>query len=349
MWKRAVTGENDFLQLYAGARHVGTPELYDIEASKRVHKEVTGSEKYYPSIYYTRLPFYALLLHPLSWMPYRTAYYVFEAISAVVIVAFLIAWVRLYPELIVFASLSVPLLVNVLNGQDVGIAVSIAGFSMLLYRAGREFLAGLVLSLAAIKFHLLVMIPVALILHRRWAFLRGGLVGGAALLVLSAVADGFDWPKRFLGVVGNPELHPGPDHMITFRNLAWFLTGAENRPLEFALSAVVVGAFVYAALRIRDFQVVFGLALVTGMVVCHHAYSQDLMMLLLVVALFATSTASRWLRGLAMATALPPAVFLLFHGFPFSIAVPLLLTSIVLAGLYDAHRSDRAAAGYATS
>jgi len=356
MWKRAVTGENDFLQLYAGARHVFTPLLYDIEASKQVHYEVTGGGKYYPSIYYTRLPFYALFLHPLSRLPYRTAYYVFEAVSVTVIAVFLVLWIRIYPELILFACLSVPLLVNVLNGQDAGLVLSITGFAMLLSRAGRDFAAGAVLSLAAIKFHLLMMVPVALILHRRWDFLRGGLAGGAVLLALSTAAGGWDWPRRFLAVVANPELHPGPDHMITFRNLAWFLSGAENRPLELALSAGLAAAFVYCAWRIRDFQVVFGLSLVTGLAVCHHAYSQDLLMLLLVVALFATSGASRGLRALAMAAALPPAVFLLFHGFPFSVAVPLLLTSIVLAGCSDAyahgaisHDSGRAPARRATA
>jgi hypothetical protein len=343
MWERAVTGENDFLQLYSGARHVFTPDLYNIEASKRIHREVTGGDKYYPSIYYTRLPFYALLLRPLSWFPYRTAYYIFEAISIATLLVFLVLWIRVYPELIVFASLSVPLLINVLNGQDVGIAVSVTGFAMLLHRGGREFAAGLVISLAAIKFHLLLVVPVALILHKQWRFLKGGLVGGAALLVLSALADGWDWPRRFLSVVTNPELHPGPDHMITFRNLTWLFTGGENRAVEFAMSAAALAVFVYVAMRIRDFQVVFGLALVTGMLVCHHAYSQDLLMLLLVVALFATSTASKWLRGLTMVAALPPTAFILFYGFPLSAAVPVLLSSILLTSLVDASRTNTSA------
>jgi len=59
--KRAWLGENDFLQLYAGGRLVGTPELYDYKAHERIHMEVTEQHTYYPSIYFTRLPYYALL------------------------------------------------------------------------------------------------------------------------------------------------------------------------------------------------------------------------------------------------------------------------------------------------
>ncbi len=341
--ERALAGRNDFLQLYAGARLVGTPELYSIEASKRIHREVTGT--WYPSVYYTRLPFYALMLKPLAWLPYTAAYWTFQAISVSFFLLFLWLYGRAWPDLALLVSLSVPVLINFINGQDAGIVTALAGLALVLVRRGRDFPAGLLLALCAIKIHLFVLVPVALLLHRRWRILQGGLAGGALLLAASFLAAGVDWPLRFLAMVGNPELHPGPDHTPTLRGLVWVLAG-ENAALEAALAAMVVALFVHRASRIRDFEVVFALSLVAGLLVCHHAYVQDCTVLVLAAALVATARVSKLLLGLMIVATLPPAYFLLFHGAPYNAAVPLLLGSILVAASGAAHdRPDRAPAG----
>jgi len=341
--ERALSGHNDFLQLYAGATLVGTPELYSIEASKSVHRRLTGT--WYPSVYYTRLPFYAAMLSPLGKLPYATAYWTWQSISITILVAFFWCYVPLYRELPLLAALSVPLLGNLLNGQDAGIVMALAGFSVLLVRRGRDFAAGLLLSLCAIKFHLFVLVPVALILCRRWNILKGGLTGGLVLAMVSFAADGLDWPVRFFAMVTNPELHPGPEHMPTLRGLVFPFAG-DNRALELLLTALVVALFAWLAWRICSFEIVFGLSLVAGLLVCHHAYIQDCVLLLLPLALFHIGGASRWLRGVATVLVLPPAYFMLLHGTPYNVAVPLLLVSVLLAAIWDTHDgSDRAPAG----
>ncbi|MEZ5351062.1 MAG: glycosyltransferase family 87 protein [Bryobacteraceae bacterium] len=338
--ERTLNGENDFLQLYAGASLVRTPELYDIEASQRIHRQVTSDGNAYPSICYTRLPFYALLLSPLAKLPYRVAYGLWMAANAALFAYFLFLYQRLYPETLLFASLSVPLLVNFINGQDAGLVTALCGIGMILVSKDREFAAGMLMSLASIKFHVLILVPVAVILHRRWALLRGGLAGAGVLLALSAAADGWDWPKRFLAMVSSPGLHPGPSHMETLRNLTWALNGGENRMLELGMSAGVAILYGWLAWRIRDFRTVFGLALPAGLLVCHHAYTQDLLLLLLALLLFVTGTASAWLRGITMVAVMPPTAFLLFWGFPYSTAVPLLLLSILAVAALQAKATD---------
>ncbi|MFN7918846.1 MAG: glycosyltransferase family 87 protein [Bryobacteraceae bacterium] len=345
LWSRAKRGENDFLQLFAGARLVRTPELYVMDASLRVHREVTESGTYYPAVCYTRLPWYALMLSPLGKLPYRTAYYIWEAFNATVFVVFLWLWSREYPPVWALAALSIPLLVNLLNGQDSGLVTALCGFALLLERRGRDLAAGVLLSLASIKFHLLVLVPIGLVIHRRWGILKGGLAGGAALFVLSAIADGFDWPGRYLAVLRSPAVHPGAETMTTFRNLAWFVSGAENPSLELVLSVATAALFAYLAWRIRSFGVMFGLALAGGVLVCHHAYSQDLVVLVLMAALFATAGASTALTNWTIALAMPPAAFLLYFGFPLSAALPVLLLSILLVALADAHRQTGARSG----
>jgi hypothetical protein len=341
--ERALTGRNDFLQLYAGARLAGTPRLYDIEASKEIHREVSGT--YYVSVYFTRLPWYALALSPLGRLPYSAAYWIFQVISAALFAAFLWQYLPRYRDLALFCAVSVPLLTNFANGQDAGIVTVMAGFSVLAARRGRDFLAGLLLALCSIKFHLFVLVPLAVILRRRWGILKGGAAGGAVLFAISAVSGGIDWPLRFLDVVGNPELHPGPDHMPTLRGLVFAFAG-DNRGIEITLIIPVVALFVWLARRIANYEIDFGLSLVAGLLVCHHAYMQDLMVLLLALALFAIAPASRALRGATMITALPPAYFMLLHGVPYNVAVPLLLVAILIAAVADARGSpDSAATG----
>lgn len=340
--ERFLNGENDFLQLYAGATLVGTPDLYSIEASKAVHRRLTGT--WFPAVYYTRPPFYAAMLWPLGKLPYGAAYWIWQAVSVALIAVFFRLYLPRFSELGLLASLSVPLLGNLLNGQDAGIVMTLAGISIVLARRGRDFAAGLVLSLCAIKFHLFVLAPLAIVLCRRWNILKGGLAGGAVLALASFLADGLDWPLRYFALVTNPELHPGPDHMPTLRGLVFGFAG-DNRPLELALTAPVVALFAWLARRIGDYEIVFALSLAGGLLVCHHAYIQDCTLLLLVAALLVTAGASRPVVVATVLAILPPAAFMLLSGSPYNVAMPLLLGSILVAAIRDAHdRRNRAPA-----
>ncbi len=331
--KRAWLGENDFLQLYAGARLVGTPELYDIKAHERIHMEVTEAHTYYPSIYFTRLPYYALLLSPLARLPYHTAYAVYQGFSFLLVAAFLVLYTRMWPETVVLAALSVPLLINFVNGQDVGISAALVGFALMLSRNGRDFAAGLVLSLCSIKFHLFILVPLVLILHKRWRMLRGGLVGGAALWGLSVAAGGFDWVRGFLSMATYPGIHLSPERMTTFRNTTFFLSGRENLPMEMALNVLGALLVAYLAWKVRRFEVAFGLALTGGLLVSHHAYSQDLLLLLVAAVLFAIGGASKALLGTTVVVGLPPTAFMLFFARPYSTLVPLMILAVLLVAL----------------
>jgi hypothetical protein len=130
--------------------------------------------------------------------------------------------------------------------------------------------------------------------------------------------------------------------MPTLRGLAFALAG-ESRAVEAAMIVPVVALFVWLAYRIRDFEIVFGLSLAGGLLVCHHAYVQDCILLLLSLVLFATAKASRLLRGVTMVAVLPPAYFMLLSGVPYNVAVPLLLAAILIAAVQDARDSENRA------
>lgn len=324
--ERFLVGQNDFVQLYAGSQLSGTPGLYDPGANKQVHIRVWGV--WLESVYYSRPPFYALVLRPLGVLPYRAAYYAFEFLSTLALIAFLRIWVPRCRELLLFAGLCLPLLANILTGQDLAFVLLAAAIAIEAMRRQQDFAAGLLLSLCAIKIHLFALVPIVLVLHRRWGVLQGGSVGGLVLCTVSFLSDGRDWAQRYLALLSNPELHPGAEHMPTLRGLVYAFTASELPWVVVVLSFVVALAVVHIG---RRSNLEFGLAfaLVGGLLVGYHAYLQDCTILLLVFVLVLEHSGSVWLRG-ATALALTPPVFLfLTAGKPWNAFVPLALLALL--------------------
>ncbi len=333
---RILHGENDFLQLYAGARLAGTPLLYDISANQRIQLEVRNI--HVEGVYYTRLPFYAWLLSPLGRLPYLSAYATFQLLCLAVFGTFLYQFARRYPETLVLASMSAPVFVNFANGQDAATVAALAGLAYLLAERQRDFGAGLLLSLCAIKFHLLVLLPIALIAHRRWRILGGGLAGGTVWIAASFATAGWDWPRRYLDLLANPILHPSPELMPSFHNVAdAYQLGLT---LEIAFGLTIAALVAWTAAR-SNFATSYGLALAAGPLVCHHAYSQDLTLLIPAAAIFVIGDAPKVLRSLSFIAALPPVCFLALVGRPYSLVITGLLCAMVLAAAWPVMRRQR--------
>jgi glycosyl transferase family 87 len=324
---RFFPGQNDFLQLYAGAKLSGTPDLYSPVEARRIHRESAGVEL--EGVYYSRPPFYADLLRPLGWLPYRTAYWTFESISFLAFVAFLILFVPQCKELILFSSLCLPLLSNFLNGQDVTLVLLLAAGSILAIRKEHDFLAGLLLSLCAIKGHLFVLTPLVFLIYRRWMILAGGAVGGIVLASMSFLTDGRDWPRRYLTLLENPELHPSPASMPNLRGLVFGVTGGEHPAMYWLLAISVVATLLFLAWRIRDLEMAFAMSLIAGLLVGYHAYMQDAVLLLLPFAIVLAKSKVVPLRLLMALAILPPIYICLMVGRPWNVAVPLTLIAVL--------------------
>jgi hypothetical protein len=341
--ERALAGENDFLQLYAGAKLAGTAELYSPEAAKRVHVAAVGES--YKGVYYSRPPFYAALLKPLAWLPYRTAYFIFQLISLAAFGVFAALNVSGRSDVLFVICTSVPVLVNFTSGQDVSLVLCFASVALWLFRRRMPFWAGLVLSLCAIKFHLFLLVPIALIMHRRWRLLAGSATGGGILMAISFMAAGWNWPREYVAALRNPELHPGAEHMPTFRGVLDLAGMANPVPVLVLLGLVVVVLFVWVARKVSEFECLFGLALIGGLLICFHAYTQDCCVLVLAFALVAPH-ASAPLKSILLIAVLPPAYFMLLTGVPYNAIVPLLCTAAMIIAAKDAHeRRYGAAAG----
>lgn len=323
-WGRALKGQNDFLGLYSGAKLAGTAELFSDEA---YHKLQTATANIWlPSVLYSRPPFYALLLKPLAALPYRAAYSVFEGLNLAALAIFLLRFARRDLALWAVGGASVPVITAFVNGQDVLLVVLAAAASLAAARRGRPFLAGLLLALCSVKFHMFVFVPVVLVLQKRWRMLAGGAAGVAVLYVASSLAQGWAWPVPYLHFILSPSLHPTPFTMPNLHGLVVATVG-DRIGVELFLAAIVAAAVIYMSARSESFESAFAIGVAGGLLTSHHAYIQDCCLLLL-IPVFARHRPG--LRTISLILLSPPVYFLLLaDGWP-SALVPAAILGMVL-------------------
>jgi len=327
-------GQNDFLQLYSGAALVGTGNLYTIESVRNLQIDRTGFWGH--GVYYSRPPFYAVLLRPLASLPYLGAYWVFQSINLFCCGFF--AYIFLLeraPGYLVWFPLFFPVLVAFMVGQDIMIAVLFCALSFVLAGKGRDLAAGACLSFCLIKFHLFLFLPVAILAHRRWRILLGGLAGSVAWLGLSFVAAGRGWAVEYLNLLRNPELHPRPEIMPGIFGVL------QSFGVSIPIAAVIVAGagllFVLVLFKIRDFEVSVGLALVAGILLALHVYVQDCALLVLALPLFPCQHLLGTYTRVLLLTPIPYLATL--SGKPWNLTLPLALVLFSAVAVYDSRLS----------
>lgn len=264
-------GWNDFAPLRSGAELVGTPALYSFSANQRAEQRASGAAM---KITYFRPPFYALLLKPLMTLPYPVSYWIFQLAALSCLLWFARAWFSSPWEIIALAG--VPLIEAFVNGQDVAFVLALAGLSLIFARRGQDVKSGLLLALCAIKFHLFLFVPIAVVARKRWGILAGAAAGLAALTVLSFAAQGFGWPLDYLRLLRRPDMHPAAFLSVGLHGIA-----GDNSVVLAISTAVVIAAFAWTAARETSYEVLFGYAILTSLLIGYHVYTSDALLLLI--------------------------------------------------------------------
>jgi hypothetical protein len=333
--ERMLLGRNDFVAFYAGAKLVGNADPYDGAAVERIQREVAGMQSGH--LHYIRLPFYGYFLRPLGWLPYRGAYLLFQAVNLLCFFWFLWQFVPGNRELAAFASLSIPLYAMLQNGQDTGLLLFLVSCSVVLTRKRLDLWSGFVLSLCAIKPHLFLLMPLVLILQRRWRVLSGAVIGGILLLAISFGVGGQGWPRAFLKVATGPLENPALDNMPNLRTLS-VLLGPADLAVQILLSACVILATAYLAFHTADYEMAFTFGIIGSLLISFHSYTQDCLILLLPLAVILSRPSPKSVRWLMELVASPIAYFFMLAGVPFNIVMPSLLASILAVSVRDIRR-----------
>jgi hypothetical protein len=325
--ERVLKGQNDFVSFYAGARLVGTPQLYSRPANLATIQSILGLQM--EGTTYIRPPFYAVLLKPLASLPYRAAWALFFSALLSSVLWFIIRFSKECPALPFFSSLSIPLLTPLMNGQDTPFLLVILGAAILLFRRNRDFSTGLLLSLCAIKFHLFLFLLLLLLLKKRWRAIQGGAFGVAVLALAGMAGAGWDSTLQWIRVLRDPWISPEPQSLPNLHGLILTLHG--DFRFELLISAIIGLIFVFMALKSPNFELLFAASLVCGLLTSFHSGPADDVLLIPVFVLTIASSADALLRSLAALILTPIPYLMGLAGSPYSVALPLILIAWLIA------------------
>lgn len=196
LWHAVYSGRAaDFSWVYSIGeilRQQGPSALYDFSAmSERM-------ARYFPlepgPLPFVRPPFYALLVAPFSLLSPLAAQQAWLLLNAAAFVAAtrLLAGAlhREWSEVAWHAVIFYPAFYSFYNRQDLGWLLLPVAACYYLLTLNRDFAAGLVLSLAAVKFHLWLLVPVVFLVQRKRQALAGLATGAGALTLVSLLLVG---------------------------------------------------------------------------------------------------------------------------------------------------------------
>jgi hypothetical protein len=170
-------------------------------------------------------PVWLLFITPLGLLPYALALVVFSLGSAA-------AWAALVQQVFldrrawIVAAAAPAGLINLLDGQNAFYTAALAGFA-LLWLDRRPVISGVLIGLLAIKPHLALLFPLALLAQGRWRSIIAAAATVLALVATSVAVFGWDTWEAFLHHL------PLTQQMADVGAVPW---GTMPSPYVFALS-----------------------------------------------------------------------------------------------------------------
>lgn len=331
--------ERDFLNLYTGgllARTGHFSKLYDFQLQSATQdKLVPNLPLHFP---FVRPPFYAALLAPVSLLPGRIAFPVWIAgMTLGMFVVWWWAWRRFGPDAMVYCAFFLPACLGIAHGQDCIIPMLLLLGAWLLLEQKRDGPAGLLLALCLFKWHLFLLLPLAILFRRRWRLL-GGFCAGASLLGLSSVLlAGLAGVRDYFHLLTRDDLatlSPSPEMMVGLNAIAVNL-GLHILWFQAILVAALISLVVWTARRSgSDFRW-FWTAVLASMALSPHTYEYDLSAVLIpaLVAIFEAGDPKLRIAAAILVSPLP--YFCTVAGVPYAIAPSLVLVAflVMLSGV----------------
>ena len=341
--------ERDFLNLYIGAQMAADGELsrlhdqdLQLEYEQRLFPE---TEELWP---FVRPHFYAVLLIPLSWLPFHTAFYAWVALQSAMLVA---CWVwaarRFGEDALIFGSMYLPTAIGIANGQDCIFLLAAAIAAYVLAEKERDLAAGAVVALTLAKFHLLLLLPLAMWAAGRRTILAGYLAMATALALLSVGLAGTGGVSAYVDMLLDPSLaglNPAPQKIVSIHSFQWNFLGRMVLPVTIALSAGVA-ALCWVASKRAPLWRWWTAGCLASLLAVPHAYAYDAALFLLGVWLTLAYARTRFARVCAAIIAPPLVFFVSFVRSEYAIMVApaAALTVLLVALALEAKQRPRAA------
>ena len=343
-----ATYKSDFLGLYIGGlmvREGNGAHLYDTGAilarEQQILSDLNGIRMY------LRSPFYALALSPLTILPLWPAF-VLE--MSVFYAALLACWAwaarRFGPDSLIWSALYYPAAIGTAYGQDCVVVLVALILSYRSLEKGRLFRAGLLLGIALIKFHLIILFPLVLLMHRKWRVLAGLTISTCIALGLSFAVIGVKGIPAYIRILQDNSQDTSinsPQSMLNIYSIPANFD-IESRAINAALALLIVGLTVTAAYRAPLWRW-FSAAAVGSLLIVPHCYLYDGTFLLLPLWLVMFQSEMKSTRVAALILAMPFLYFFLISHPPYTV-IPMLPVLIFLIALaWEGYRSMNARTG----
>ncbi len=145
-------------------------------------------------------PHYFLLITPLAWFPYNSAYLLFMMVGLVAYGVVIRAICPRPETLWVLLGFS-GLWINLLTGQN-GFLTAAAGGGVLLLLESRPLLSGVMIGLLSCKPQLALLFPVALLARGAWKPLIAAVCSAVFLMLISVALLGMETFRAWQGSLG---------------------------------------------------------------------------------------------------------------------------------------------------
>jgi hypothetical protein len=306
-WEGAKRGLTDFSVLYTAGtilRQGLGQRLYDRQVQYEVQEGFTGHLGFRRGpLPFIHPPFEGLFFWPLSWLRYRTAFLVWDAVSLLMLLGSAIPLRSCIEEFralalwkfMVCALAFFPVVMCLLQGQDSILLLLFCSLALRAMKRKSDVLAGCWLALGSFKFQFTVPIVVLFFLWRRRRVALGFLPIALILVLVSVGISGFrsliDYPQFAFRVVETQGLGGVPLSLLP--NLHGLVVGWSGIPSGWPGIAIALAAsallFVFATARGEmadafsgdDFDLQFSLAVVVTVLVAWQTNIHDLCLLTL--------------------------------------------------------------------
>jgi Glycosyltransferase family 87 len=345
----------DFLNIYTGASLALDGKfatMHDVDVQlERERKFVPSTDVLRP---FVRPSFYALLLAPLALIPFAEAFWVWMAVqSALLIGCWAWGFRRFGTNALVFAAFSLPGPLGVASGQDCVILLVLFIIAFELTDRGKLAAGGAVLALMLIKFHLILLWPVALVLQKRWKMLAGFCAMAAAEACVSLALGGTGGVRTYIALLRNKNLDrlsPSKELMICFQGLTENL-GIQSPVVIGAIIGVIFLIFVFAVYKAPLWKM-FAVTAVASILVAPHVYGYDATLLLLpfLLTIFNSQMAGSKIAATLLCTPVPFGFALAGKPYAIVASASLVIFLVLLAiDRADSPSSPRSAPGSSPS
>ena len=298
--RRAGIFAADFSAFYVAA-HLPFAELYQPDAFGRMAQSLLGDLGIHYFPLYVRPAAFALPLQWMRWTPYWTAFALWVAVQYACYAATVFILYRKFgflPYSLCLFGIFAPPMLGSLVGQDIAGVGLLLVAGLLLLESGSDVAAGLVLGLCLYKFNLLLLLPVFLLVKKRY---RAACSFAVAGIFLAALSMWLASPAAYLTTISDTvdRVSSQPGEMVSARG--WFeLLHVPWAYYPAAAAIVAITIFMTWRLPLRE---AFA-AMLAGSLLCgYHVnwYDHTLLAIPFALALSRSSEARRIVAVCAMA------------------------------------------------